>query len=246
MTLFLTLLIAHILGDFCFQPDSWIADKRRYKHKSKRLYAHILIHAVLLALMLGFQTTYWLGFIIVLLSHYLIDLVKLHTERNRHPLAYFLIDQALHIAVLAWVTHLYEPFHVAWESMVSPDRLLLLATLAALIFIPAVWIKITIAQWRPETLEKQQGALFQDDESLIKAGRFIGVLERLFVFLFVIIDHWEAIGFLLAAKSIFRFGDLRRGKDRKLTEYVLIGTLLSFGIAILLGLAYLRLASLIG
>jgi hypothetical protein len=34
----------------------------------------------------------------------------------------------------------------------------------------------------------------------------------------------------LAAKSIFRFGDF---KDRKLTEYVLIGNLLSFGMAMI-------------
>lgn len=40
----------------------------------------------------------------------------------------------------------------------------------------------------------------------------------------------EAVGFLLAAKSVFRFGDLRDDQDRKRTEYVLIGTLLSFGL----------------
>ena len=56
------------------------------------------------------------------------------------------------------------------------------------------------------------------------------------MFCFIITNHFEAIGFLLAAKSIFRFGDLKEAKDRKLTEYVLIGTLLSFGIAILAGL----------
>src|SRR5690606_28655402 len=106
---------------------------------------------------------------------------------------------------------------------------------------PAVLIRIVIAQWRPETMEKQGETLFKDEESLIKAGRFIGVLERLFVFLFVIIDHWEAVGFLLAAKSIFRFGDLRRGKDRKLAQYGLIGTMLTYEIAILIGLVYLRL-----
>jgi hypothetical protein len=44
------------------------------------------------------------------------------------------------------------------------------------------------------------------------------------------------IGFLLAAKSVFRFGDLTRAKNRKLTEYILIGTLLSFLIAIATGL----------
>ncbi|TVR27761.1 MAG: DUF3307 domain-containing protein, partial [Balneolaceae bacterium] len=41
----------------------------------------------------------------------------------------------------------------------------------------------------------------------------------------------------LAAKSIFRFGDLTRSKDRKLTEYILVGTLLSFLIAIATGMA---------
>jgi hypothetical protein len=57
----------------------------------------------------------------------------------------------------------------------------------------------------------------------------------------VIIGKWEGIGFLLAAKSIFRFGDLKEAKDRKLTEYILIGTLLSFGVAIMVGFITLEL-----
>ena len=73
-------------------------------------------------------------------------------------------------------------------------------------------------------------------DSLQDAGKYIGIMERLFVFAFILTDHWEAIGFLLAAKSIFRFGDLKESKERKLTEYVLIGTLLSFGMAVLIGL----------
>ena len=77
-----------------------------------------------------------------------------------------------------------------------------------------------------------------DSDSLAEAGKYIGILERLFVFAFIISGRWEAIGFLVAAKSVFRFGDLRQSKDRKLTEYILIGTLLSFGISILCGLIY--------
>jgi hypothetical protein len=46
------------------------------------------------------------------------------------------------------------------------------------------------------------------------------------------------VGFILAAKSIFRFGDLTNSRDRNLTEYVLIGTLLSFGSALLAGILY--------
>jgi hypothetical protein len=78
-----------------------------------------------------------------------------------------------------------------------------------------------------------------NEASLHNAGKYIGMLERLFVFIFVITCNWEGIGFLLAAKSVFRFGDLKESKDRKLTEYILIGTLLSFGIAIVTGMVVL-------
>lgn len=77
------------------------------------------------------------------------------------------------------------------------------------------------------------------------AGKYIGMLERLFVFLFVLTNFWEGIGFLLAAKSIFRFGDLKDTNDVKLTEYILIGTLLSFGLAILIGKVCLKLITII-
>ena len=92
----------------------------------------------------------------------------------------------------------------------------------------SIIIKNIISIWTPENKTK--------DNSLQNAGNYIGILERLFVFCFILIGHFEAIGFLLAAKSIFRFGDLKEAKDRKLTEYVLIGTLLSFGVALLIGL----------
>jgi len=42
---------------------------------------------------------------------------------------------------------------------------------------------------------------------------------------------------MLAAKSIFRFGDLSRAQDVKLTEYVLLGTLLSMVLSLLIGLS---------
>jgi len=80
-----------------------------------------------------------------------------------------------------------------------------------------------------------------NEKSLNQAGKYIGILERIFVFIFVITGKWEGIGFLLAAKSVFRFGDLKESKDRKLTEYILIGTLLSFGIAIATGMLVVKL-----
>ncbi|MCV6628749.1 MAG: hypothetical protein OIF50_02705 [Flavobacteriaceae bacterium] len=64
------------------------------------------------------------------------------------------------------------------------------------------------------------------------AGRLIGVLERILVTTFVISNQFAAVGFLIAAKSILRFQDHETLK----TEYVLIGTMLSFGTAIILAL----------
>jgi hypothetical protein len=56
------------------------------------------------------------------------------------------------------------------------------------------------------------------------------------IFFFVLIDQYEAIGLLVAAKSIIR---LKEGQQ-KMGEYVLIGTLLSILVAIAAGFAVSR------
>lgn len=63
-------------------------------------------------------------------------------------------------------------------------------------------------------------------------GRLIGMLERIFVFLFVLFSQYTAIGFILAAKGVARFPDF---KSRTFAEYVLIGTLLSTLLALAIG-----------
>jgi hypothetical protein len=77
---------------------------------------------------------------------------------------------------------------------------------------------------------------FDSKESLKNAGLYIGIIERIFIVVFINMNFYEGIGYLLAAKSIFRFGDLTNSKDKKLTEYILLGTLLSFILAIVIGL----------
>ena len=71
------------------------------------------------------------------------------------------------------------------------------------------------------------------------AGSYIGIIERLMIYGAIISLNWSLIGFLLAAKSVFRFGDMRDSHDRKYTEYVFVGTLLSFMAAILCGVLFL-------
>ena len=233
MLLFLKLLLTHILGDFVFQPEKWVKDKEEKKVKSVKLYFHIGIHAILLLLVLQLKLQeYWLAFLLVIISHYGIDLLKLYLQKKKTKRIWFFIDQVLHLSVLVFATSFYVDFSLSTENLITDQILLLIIFLLLVIFVSAIIIKIIITQWNPESKK-------ENDDSLEKAGRYIGILERLFVFTFVITNHWEAIGFLLAAKSVFRFGDLTSSKDRKLTEYILIGTLLSFGIAIFLGVLYL-------
>lgn len=76
---------------------------------------------------------------------------------------------------------------------------------------------------------------------LTDAGTWIGYIERIIILTFILIGEYSAIGFLIAAKSIFRFsGGVKDQKERKHAEYILIGTLISFSLAILLGIVTLK------
>ena len=58
----------------------------------------------------------------------------------------------------------------------------------------------------------------------------------------ILVDQFAAIGFLLAAESILRFGDTNEKNHRKINEYILVGTMTSFSITIAFGLLLRALA----
>jgi hypothetical protein len=225
----LKLTLAHLLGDFMFQPDKWIEDKNRKTYKSKYLYYHVLIHVVLLLLVLTFDFTYWAAIILIPLSHYAIDLGKLLLRKKIETRILFFLDQTLHFLVIFLITKLYFSFQVDFSQAFKPKILLLLTAFISISYVASVVIKILISKWK------------QENETTNAAGKYIGMMERILVFVFIVLNHWEGVGFLLAAKSVFRIGDLTKSHEVKLTEYILIGTLLSFGIAIGVALAYQKL-----
>lgn len=74
----------------------------------------------------------------------------------------------------------------------------------------------------------------QEGEGGLKhAGMVIGFFERIIVTILVFMGEYNAIAFVLTAKSIARF---ERLKEREFAEYYLIGTLSSIGFAIVVGL----------
>lgn len=226
---FIQLILAHLFGDFILQPNSWVAEKENKKLKSRYLYLHVLIHTILSFIFLWNTQLWWVA-VLVGFSHFIIDAAKLSFQTAKSKKSWFFIDQALHIAVIAGVSFYFNEFNF---DFLKNQEILKIIMAALFLTTPAsIFIKILLSSWTPvpETQNNIQ------TESLSSAGKYIGILERLLVFTFIVVNHWEGVGFMVAAKSVFRFSDLAQAKQRKLTEYVLIGTLLSFGMAVLTGI----------
>lgn len=230
MLLITKLILAHLIGDFLLQPRKWVKEKEKKKLKSPKLYIHAAIHLVLLFLIV-WDLTLWPLIITIGLLHLIIDGVKLYFQNKNTKRNWFFIDQLLHIASIIIVYIVFTNQTISFENISIENALLLVTCLLFLTQPVSIIMKAIFSKWNIEKLTK-------GNESLKDAGKYIGILERILVFIFIVCNHWEAVGFLITAKSVFRFGDLKESKHRKLTEYILIGTLISFGIAILTGILF--------
>jgi hypothetical protein len=234
MLIFIKLLLAHLIGDFVLQPYRWVEQKERKKYASIHLYYHCAVHTALVWIVL-WDSNPWIVGLAIALVHWAIDLSKIYFQTPSTKTRWFVIDQLLHIVSLIAVWMVWQGYRLDWVAHFNSVELWVYATAVAILaFASKIVIETLMIQWSAVLPEAK-------NESLVNAGKYIGILERLLVFVFVVNGHWDAVGFLLAAKSVFRFGDLTAAKDRKLTEYILIGTLLSFGIAILTGMVVVKI-----
>ena len=217
-SLFFPMLAGHLVADFWLQPASWVSHKKENGWKSKKLILHTLIASVL-PVVFSLQLTLWWFMTIIFITHYLIDVVK---SKVKQTMWVFLADQLLHIGVL-WI----------------------LATLFTEITIPEsfihIWIYVTgfILITNPlgiltgmflKSVTKSESNAVQ-----LNASAWIGIFERILIVIFVTTGQIQAIGFLVAAKSVFRFSEIQHEGNQK-AEYFLLGTLVSFTSAIVVGL----------
>ena len=229
MIVLLKLILAHFVGDFLLQPKKWVVKKEQKKGQSIILYLHALIHGLLVMLLL-WDTAYWTLALALTLLHGAIDAIKLYAQTENSKTQWFLIDQALHLVSIIAVWMIWTKPNIDFlELALQPNIWIFVTALLFITSVSGIIIQMLMTNWSKALNENH-------DDSLPNAGKHIGMLERLFVFVFIITGNWGGIGFLLAAKSVFRFGDLKESKSRKLTEYILIGTLLSFGIATVVAL----------
>ncbi len=231
LILLFRILAAHFLADFLFIGESWKREVSRKRWKSYKLYIHAGFSALLI---FSFSTLFgvlWFP-VVVFISRVLSGGLNFSKGDEGKRI---LLGQSGKIAVLLGC------FIVFVNTGLSRDILFLMSPeasfkfwLIALSYIVIFWptgflIGQMTEQWR-EQINKESL------EGLGKAGLWIGRLERLLILTFVLINRFEAVGFLIAAKSIFRIGEITNSKNRKVAEYILIGTLLSVVTAIFLGI----------
>ncbi len=248
MAVFTMLFLCHVLGDYYFQPQC-LAERKSRSVLCVLIHAAIYAGTAFLSLLLLGGGYIW-AVVISSSTHCLIDVVKqliLNSRARRGALtikeerAAFVIDQILHLCVISaasvWATQCFEivepPFMaVIWDAVgVNAYALISYIAIALVLIKPAnVFVKKMLF---PEKPQETIGA------ASIRAGAYIGALERLLAAALLALGQYAAIALVFTAKSIARFRAL---ENREFAEYYLFGTLLSvvttvgvFGIVKLLG-----------
>ncbi len=217
-------IIAHVLSDYFFQTDASSKEKNKNGFKSKFLLKHAIITFVC-SYALSLDVNFVFCALGISILHYLIDGLKKDFNTSRFS---FFIDQILHLIVIwifVWIFNRYFESNVVWMLSVSIKGLAIILGYMICIKPTNIFIRETLVVAKIESISNTTA-------ELKNAGKLIGILERILVLTFVIIGKLEVVGFLIAAKSILRYKDTNTIK----TEYVLIGTMLSFGIAMMIGL----------
>jgi len=232
LALLFRLVAAHLIVDFLLQKNPWLKQRSRKSFTSYSLYLHGVLAGILAYLFAGRWDAIWLPFAIFV-SHVLLDGLKATGEDTAR---YFLLDQMGHLIIIlvCWILLIEASIPGIIEFLVSRAadvRLwILITSYFAAIWPAGVLVGKITGPWREQMDEGSVG------RGLENAGLWIGRLERILILTFFLLGRLEVIGFLIAAKSVFRFGEIRSASGRKETEYFLMGTMISFVIGIALGL----------
>jgi hypothetical protein len=230
--------IAHLIADFFAQPECFSREKQSQLFRSWHIYIHTLIvfvTSLAMTLACGF-VMYALAIAII---HFGIDVLKCTTEHwlkkkkgivedQYHTNHYlFFTDQILHLIVIYGAVAIYwcrEGNIPGYLEYFTVPALLTMAGFFLCMKPANVFIRVCLCSLNlPQTED--------DKNNLERAGRWIGTIERLMTMALVLLQQYTAIGFIIAAKSVLRYKDSEAGK----TEYVLIGTLLSFCVVLFIG-----------
>jgi len=239
--LLICLVAAHMAGDFLLQPNDDISGKRSIPVLIK----HSGIVAILSYIFCGLWTRWQVPFSI-LATHYIIDFIN--DRSGSRDLKIFTIDQFAHLAVIIGISLFLPgimPLSVSffWGRLFGGMYYKCLILASGAIFTVnagSSFIGLAVNPFldQLDTAKRAADATASKSIDLMSrgfenGGRVIGQLERALIFLFIMVNQPSLIGFLIAAKSILRFGEMKDKENRMEAEYIIIGTLLSFLYAII-------------
>ena len=219
--LFLFLLLAHLVADFVLQTSASCKSKVEKHWRSVHHYIHAGI-VFALSWLVSFDLRFWWCALIIGGLHLCIDVWKSYRKED---VTWFSLDQLLHLLLLVGVAWLWSSVY-EWHVPFGLEAWWIAAAIAVLIcWKPAnIFIKLALKHYSVNMPQEKDGGF--------NAGALIGTIERWLILVFVCLQRYDALGLLIAAKSIIRFGDSQTNKS----EYVLAGTLLSIFIAVMAGL----------
>jgi Protein of unknown function (DUF3307) len=245
LTTFMALLLAHLLGDFPFQPERIARDKGKSPWSA---FAHMAIHyGTAWACLLFFAHISYLSIfnqLILagyLLVHLTIDVLKYRLIARKPNLDngnIFLLDQFSHLVTIATAatvltrSHIVEVIGSLRLSATTKFHILVVA----IIYVGVIFGGGYLIRYLTKGLAK--GITTESTDQLKNAGLYIGWIERLLVITAIAVQSPAIVGLILTGKSIARFPEL---KESQFAEYFLIGTLMSIALAVLGGLILARM-----
>jgi hypothetical protein len=246
LKLILSILLAHLVGDFLFQPSKMVEDKG-WGHRAylPHGFIHLILLTVSIALFTGLNWLtsfgFWIAALLYVAVHLGIDWAKQRLlMTSRMGFAFIsVVDQALHLCTmltLAWF--LTRPpwsiirSQLSW-SPVTGERVLE----AAIVYVSVIFAGGYVIRYLTRGLAAEVERAGETQEQIKNAGLYIGWLERFLVITAILVQSPSMVGLILTGKSIARFPKLRE----HFAEYYLIGTLLSIGLAVIGGLVLAKL-----
>jgi hypothetical protein len=223
-------LLAHILSDFVLQSDKMVQNKKWF---SKYMLLHITTVFAITFLVSGL----WKISILIAVLHWLVDSIKIEIQSRTtlKPNLLFVADQLSHILIIAAVWFLYfdlldKLFKTVSLPFLNYQYSLILLAYAWVCFPVSYLIKFATQSISPIT--EISSASTKANDRVEHGGKLIGQFERIIILTLVLLNQYAAIGFLITGKSIIRFAD---HNSNLRSEYVLVGTMMSYALAILTG-----------
>lgn len=245
MEFFILFVIAHLLGDYVFQPYYF---SKKKKEKIKYVLLHSLIYTALsflVVLMIKGTIVKIMFPVIIFTSHLVIDFLRIKFDR-KHPgvkaqFISFIFDQALHILIFLLLVQGLDQKNTSSFGIAVYDWFVkMIAPLSLNYFLKLVIAYLIILSPSSVFIKHFFNLFFKKDlcdEGENKAGSIIGKLERLVILTLGIMGLYTAVALVFTAKSIARYKQL---EEKEFAERYLIGTLLSLFIAVL-GIIFVRM-----